>query len=157
MGSRRITGIAVARASLLVMALAVSACGQSSAPPTPTPRPRVVTLKTVPLDRRAVAAARAFLRAFKRGDKSTMLRLMSPRLLRRNRHQYVAQMLGAQNAPIGVAIDGAHTYRAKRGTWTRILARLNFDHGVITDRLAIVRTPAGYRVDSIRFVRASGS
>lgn len=142
--------------ALLVLGTALSACGQSSAPPTPVPTHAPVRLARAHVDARAVALARRFLRAFKRGDRRTMLRLMSDRLRRRNQRELVAQMLGVQNVPLGISIAGARSYHARWGSWTRVRAQLRFDHGIVSDQLGVTRTRAGYRVDTIKYLQASG-
>jgi hypothetical protein len=59
-------------------------------------------------------------------------------------------MLGAQNQPAEVKLVRAHTYRGLHGGWTRVIVRIQFDHGAITDRLTVVHTRNGYRITRIR-------
>lgn len=148
--------LAVPISALVLMSAGLSGCGQSSASPTPVPTKPPARLTSIHVDGRAVATARKFLRAFRRGDRRTMIRMMSPRLLQRNRHEFVAQMLGIQNVPVGVSIARARSYRARWGGWTRVTAQLQFDHGMVMDQLGITRTRIGYRVDSIKYLQASG-
>jgi len=142
--------------TIVALSVAVSGCGGSSAQPTPVPTRPAVQQVVLRVDRHAVATARTFLRAFKRSDRQTMLRLMSPRLLRLDQHEYISQMLGVQSAPLSIAIDQARTYRSHKGRWTRVVAGLQFDHGTVTDQLAVIRGAGGYKIDSIRYLRASG-
>jgi hypothetical protein len=79
-----------------------------------------------------------------------MLRLMSQRLRAANRHEYVRMMLGAQDVVARVVILRGKTYRGRHGAWTRVVARLDFDHGTVTDWLAVIHTPLGDRINSIR-------
>jgi hypothetical protein len=102
-----------------------------------------------------MAAARAFLHAFQRGDRTTMVRLMTRHLRARNRHEYVAEMLGVENAPTRIEILRVHHYRAHWGAWARVVIRLALDHGTVTDRLGLIRTPAGYRVNTITYLSAT--
>ena len=156
MCSRIISALTVRKALAgLVFAALLTGCGGSSASPTATPSPRP-TARTAGLkDGRAVATARTFLHAFTRRDKSTMLRLMSTRLRNRNRHEFVADMLHAPTSPRKVTVVRSQTYRARTGTWTRVIARLTMRGRTVTDELAIVKIRGRYRVNTIRFVRAS--
>jgi hypothetical protein len=58
-------------------------------------------------------------------------------------------MLRVQNQPFQIKVVGAHTFPGRRGGWTRVIVRLEFDHGAVTDRLTVVKTPDGYRVTRI--------
>ena len=95
----------------------------------------------------ATKTARQFLDAFQRDDKAGMLRLLSPRLLERNRSERVARMLGVQNTPRGIDIV---SYRQVNSSGrVEIVAALRFAQDSVTDRLDLVPTAGGYRVDAI--------
>lgn len=96
---------------------------------------------------RADDTARLFLDAFRLRDKAGMLRLMSPRLLERNRDEAVARMLGVQNTPRRIDVTGTRIDRARdRATVT---ATLRFAQDSVTCELGLIKTATGYRVDSI--------
>ena len=150
-------GTIVGGALFALLALVLAACGGSSAKPTPTSAPKTGTVaaRPIPTDRQAVATALQFLRAFKRRDNATLLRLESPALFQRNQHEFIAQMLGVQNQPRQVGVVRAHTYRSRAGRWTRVVARLTFKRGRVVDALAVIRTRAGYRINTITHLRSS--
>jgi len=104
-----------------------------------------------------VQTCRRFLRAFQTGDKRTELSLMTPRLRRQDRQETVADMLGVQTRPQRVDVLHAHTFQARYGLWTRVVVRLQFDHGMVVDRLGVVRTARGYRISSVHHQATASS
>ncbi len=95
----------------------------------------------------ATETARQFLDAFQRDDKAGMLRLMSPRLLERNRDERVARMLGVQNTPRSIDVVSAR--QVGPSGRVEIVAELRFVQGSVADRLDLIPTAGGYRVDAI--------
>jgi hypothetical protein len=133
--------------------LFLAGCGGSSTPsPTSTPKPTNTAVSTVVQTVAGLPTARRFLRAFVNGNARVMIALMSPKLLARNRHQFVSQMLGVNGTPGGFTILRAHTFRTRTGRWTRVVARFELDHGATVDRLGLVRRGGVWRVNSIRHV-----
>ncbi|GAC1514847.1 MAG: hypothetical protein NVS2B16_22190 [Chloroflexota bacterium] len=147
-GSTRAPLLALACTGILAMG--AFGCGDSQSSPHATPTTTILKTSGPALDRQAVRVAGQFLNAF----KSVMIRLMTPRLRQRNRSEYVQHMLGVQSTPARVDILRARTFHSRNGMWTRIVARLEFDHGASTDVLGIVRTGAGYRVAGIRALKS---
>lgn len=144
--------------SLVLLTVAAAAiflagCGSSSSPsPTATPRPTRTTVPARVRSAAGVPTARRFLQAFLKGDAREMIALMSPKLLARNQHQFVSQMLGVNGTPGGFTILRAHTFRTRTGQWTRVVARFELDHGATVDRLGLVKIQGSWRVNSIRHV-----
>lgn len=132
--------------TLTLLVLLLASCG-SNAQPVPTHT--VPTATVIPIDRAAVQTGRRFLRAFQTGDKRTELSLMTSRVRQRDRQETVADMLGVQTRPQRVDVLRAHTFQARYGLWTRVVVRLQFDHGMVVDRLGVVRTSRGYRISSV--------
>lgn len=138
-----------------LLAAAAAGCGSSqSAPPaTSTPFPvRVpIPFQAQPhLDHRAVAAVVRFLQAFKADNRRQLRGIMSARLRRLNRFTNLQRMLGIQSAPSRIDLIRAHTFRARRGRWTRVVARLEYDHGTAVDAFSVIRRPGGYRIWNIK-------
>lgn len=131
---------------LVLLALLLAACGSS---PGPAPTRTVSTTTVVALDRAAVQTGRRFLWAFQTDDRRLELALMTPRVRRQDRQETVADMLGTQTRPQRVDVVRAHTFQARHSFWTRVVVRLQFDHGMVVDRLGVVRTPYGYRISSV--------
>lgn len=95
----------------------------------------------------ATDTARQFLDAFRRDDTAGMLRLMSPRLLERNRGERVARMLGVQNTPR--RIDVVSVGQVGPSGRVEVVAELRFAQGSVAARLDVIPTAGGYRVDAI--------
>jgi hypothetical protein len=140
---------------LLALSCAVAGCGTSASPlPTATARPTAVPrLRANPA---SLAVARRFLRAFIDGKRKVMLSLMTRRLRRQNRAQFISQMLDVSGTPGSFTIVRAHTFQPKAGPWTRAVVRIELDHGAALDRLGLVRTSAGWRVNTIKAIGAVG-
>src|SRR5947209_9291316 len=103
------------RPGVAVCLLLLGGCGGSSSPPAPTSVPTAQILIGPPVDKVAVRTARSFVRAFQRDNRSEMLALMDRRLLRRNRRERVARMLGVPSQPNRVDILRTRTFRTKHG------------------------------------------
>jgi hypothetical protein len=135
------------------IALSLAACGSSAAPrPTPT------ATRTAHPPARNLASrhvAHRFLKAFMEGKRHVMISLMTPALLSRNRHQFVSQMLGVDGPPGSFSIRRVHAFHTTRGKWIRVVARLQLDHGTSLDWLGVVKTHAGWRINSIRQAHTS--
>jgi len=142
------------RITLALLALLLAACDSSASP---VPTRTVPTTTVVTLDRAAVQTGKRFLRAFQAGDKRMELALMMPRVRRQDRQETVADMLGAQTRPQRVDVVRAHTFQARHGLWTRVVVRLQFDHGMVVDRLGVVRTAYGYRISSVHHQATASS
>ena len=134
---------------LLPLILVLGGCGSAASAPQPTSTPPRATQPRRLTDQQAVAAAEQFVRAYQRSDRRTMVSLMGRGLRLRSRMASVARMLGAQNQPFQIKVVHAHTFPGPRGGWTRVIVRLEFDHGAVTDRLTVVKTPKGYRITRI--------
>jgi hypothetical protein len=96
-----------------------------------------------------VTIAERFLRAFQRDKKAAMIGLMGPGLRVRNRRVLVAQMLGAQDQPSQIRVVRTRTFPGRHGGWTRVLVRLQFDHGAVFDRLIVVKRASKYHISRI--------
>ena len=137
-----------------LLALLLAACGSSARP---APTRTVPTTTVVTLDRAAVQTGQRFLRAFQTDDKRLELALMTPRVRRHDRQETVADMLGTRTRPQRLDVVRAHTFQARHGFWTRVVVRLQFDHGMVMDRLGVVRTPYGYRISSLHHQATTSS
>lgn len=147
---RRFDAYSLRVSSVLLATVLLSACGGSSVTGGATPQPTHVRHhKAAGADTSAIAVARRFLTAFERGNRAVELSLMSKGLLARNVSVPVAAMLGVQTVPSRIDILRARTFRSRHGHWTRVIARLDFDHGTVIDRLAVIHTAGGYRVSRI--------
>jgi hypothetical protein len=135
--------------------VALVACGSSPSPrPTATPQP--TSAPPLRANRGSLAVIRRFLRAFIAGKPAAMTDLMTQRLRRRNRTQYVSEMLNVSGNPAGFKIVHAHTFHAKTGPWTRAVVRIELDHGAAIDRLGVVKTRAGWKLNTIKAIGAVG-
>ena len=141
--------------ALFVLTIAAAGCG-SSGSPLPTATPRATAAPPLRANTASLAVARRFLRAFIDGKRHIMLSLMTRRLRRRNRTQFVSQMLNVSGTPASFAVVRAHTFQTKSGRWTRAEVRIELDHGAALDRFGLVRTPAGWRVNTIKVIGAVG-
>jgi hypothetical protein len=131
----------------------LSGCGSSAAPaPTATVPPVPTASPTASQPR---LTARRFLVAYMRGRRNTMISLMTPGLLRRNQHQFVSQMLGVDSPPGSFHVLRSRQFRSSTGRWTRVVVRLQLDHGNSLDWLGVVKTKAGWRISSIRQAKSS--
>jgi hypothetical protein len=139
--------------TLAATLILLAGCGGSSiAVSTATPRPTGTAVATTGANPASVAVARRFIRAFLAGNTETMLQLMTLKLLARNRHEFVSQMLGVNGTPGGFTVVRSHTFHTASGPWTRVVVRFNLDHGASVARIGLIKTAGGWRVNTIRHV-----